>query len=180
MKRAAVVLAEGFEEIEALTPVDLLRRAGVGVSVVGLTSPQITGARGIRVTADMLLEEFDGKTDLLILPGGMPGSRNLAQSARLRELIAIRIKNNEYVAAICAAPALVLGEAGFLQGRKFTCYPGMESHVPGGVYTSRAVESDGPLITSRGVGTAAAFSLALIELLLGPGVKEEVKEKCLL
>lgn len=180
MKRAAVILAEGFEEIEALTPVDLLRRAGIKVHIVGLDSPHVTGARGVRVSADLLFEEFDRQVDLLILPGGMPGSRRLADSEALRSLISKRISDNLWTAAICAAPALVLGEPGFLEGRKFTCYPGMEGKVSGGIYTGSAVEFDGPIITSRGVGTAAVFSLALIEKLLGKDSAQDVAEKCLL
>ena len=180
MKRAAIILAEGFEEIEALTPVDLLRRAGISVQIVGLESSQITGARGVLVTADILFHELDSELDVVILPGGMPGSRNLAKHKGLQDLLLKRNKEKKLLAAICAAPALVFGSLGILHGKKYTCYPGMESKVEGGQYSTEAVVKDGNILTSRGVGTAILFSLEIIRLLLGDEKSRDVSRDCLI
>lgn len=178
--KAVVVLAHGFEEIEAVTPIDLLRRAGVSVTVAGLTTMSVVGARGLSVQCDALLESVSDDWDALVLPGGLPGARHLAESALVARCLQQTIDRGARIAAICAAPALVLGARGLLAGRSYTCYPGMESEVSDGRYLTEAVVVDGPLITSRGVGTAGAFALKLVETLLGPAKAAEVARSVLL
>jgi protein deglycase len=173
-KKALVVLAEGFEEIEAVLPVDVLRRAEIDVTVAGLTGISVTGAHGLTIEADMLFDEYMGIPDAIILPGGMPGAENLAGSPRLRALILSVDSGKKLVAAICASPALVLGPAGVLKNRMATCYPGLESNFPGDVkFSENEVVKDGNIITSRGPGTALAFSLSIVVALAG-GTRADV------
>ena len=168
MKTAAVILAEGLEEVEAITPIDFLRRAGVGVTTVSLGDLMVEGAHGIPLKADVSLKDFPMDADAVIIPGGMPGSANIASEGRVLDIIREFDEKGKLVSAICAAPALVLSAAGVLKGRKFTCYPGMESQAgKEGTFTEDRVVEDGNLITSRGAGTAAEFSAALIGRLAG-------------
>ncbi len=173
---ACILLAAGFEEVEAVTPIDFLRRAGIQVTVVGLGLKTIEGAHGIRIETDIELAALGESTfSAVILPGGMPGSKNLAQSNGVRKLIKQHVGRDGIIAAICAAPALVLGEAcGILDNRKYTCYPGMESHVAKGIYTGADVQRDGQIITARGPGMAGAFAIAIIEALAGVEKAKEV------
>ncbi len=180
MKRVLVALADGFEEIEAVTPLDLLRRAGIEVVVAGVGSLNVTSRRGLKVTCDALLEKGDRNWDALILPGGLPGADNLAASAEVRELLQWGLGQERLVGAICAAPVVVLGALGHLKGRRYTGYPGMAAHDSGGVESAGAVVIDGPLITSRGVGTAGAFSLALIAALVGQETADRIARETLL
>ena len=159
-------LANGFEEIEALTPVDLCRRAGMEVTCVSINDTvEVTGARGISVNADITLKDADfDSADMLILPGGMPGTINLSNC----EALATELKKfaaEKKVAAICAAPS-VLGGLGILNGKTATCYPGFEEKLLGANATTNKVEVDGNVITSRGVGTAIDFALAIITMLV--------------
>ena len=162
-----VFLAEGFEEVEAITPIDLLRRAGFKVITVGVTGKVVTGARGIPVTADITAENLstDG-LEMIVLPGGMPGTKNLAASPEVNSMIDYCVKNDIYTAAICAAPT-ILGNLGLLKGRRATCYPGMEEQLIGAEKVTDRVAVDGKFITSRGAGTAVDFSYALIDALGG-------------
>lgn len=163
-----VCLAEGFEEIEALAPVDILRRAQFEVRTVGVTGEAVTGAHGIRVTADLTPGQVKPETmEMLVLPGGMPGTKNLEASGFVRELLLTAHRNNAWIGAICAAPS-ILGHAGLLKGRKATCFPGFESELTGAQVSSAPVEQDGRLITARGAGTAVAFGLKLAEALSSP------------
>lgn len=180
MKTAVIVLADGFEEIEAITPADLLRRAGVQVLMAGLTGLTVVGARGVRLVADLTLEQVPPGWDLLVLPGGLPGARHLADSSLVQQSIADTLARDAWVGAICAAPALVLGEHGHLAGRSFTGYPGTEDSVAGAFFRPDPVVIDGRLVTSRGVGTAGAFALALISLVVGPQKAREVAQATLL
>lgn len=172
-------LAEGFETIEALTPVDILRRAGIENKTVSITkSRKVTSAHGVSVEADITLDEADfDKADILFLPGGMPGTKNLAACDELMSHVDDFVKNNKTVAAICAAPALTLGERGLLNGRKATCFPGMEEHLKGAQFIKEEVVVDGNIITSRGMGTAIALGLALVEKLEGKAKAEEIGNK---
>ncbi len=167
--KAFVFLAEGFEEIEALTPVDILRRGGVEVVTVGVTGKTVTGSHGIPVVADCGPEGFALPQDaaLLVLPGGMPGTLNLAGSPLVRAALETAVQTGALLGAICAAPT-VLQEAGLLEGRRFTAFPGKLEGA-----TGAAVERDGKLITARSAGVALAFSKALLAALLG----EETAEK---
>ena len=187
-KKAIVLLAEGFEEVEALTPIDYLRRAGVEVTVAAIgTGLAVKGARGITVNADTSLQELARQNqaaaaswDAVVLPGGMPGSTNLAASGETSALITEMAQAGKLVCAICAAPAVVLAPLGILSGKKFTCYPGMETKVQGGVWTEASAVTDGNVITSRGAGTAGVFATTIIEQLLGGADAEKVAKAVLL
>lgn len=176
-KRICVFLADGFEEIEGLTVVDLLRRAEAEVTTVSVTGTKIIhGAHGIDVMADCLFDEmeFEG-IDMLVLPGGMPGTIHLGEHQGLTELLQQYNNSEQYLAAICAAPS-IFGKLGFLEGRKATCYPGMEETLAGAEVVMQPVVTDGHLITSRGMGTAIAFSLTLIALLFGEETAEKMQQ----
>lgn len=180
MARVIVFLAEGFEEVEAVTPIDYLRRSGVEVIVAGIDSLRPTGARGICIQTDILADDLDGAFDGVILPGGMPGSENLAASAAVARTTDTVMKQGGLVAAICAAPVVVLGGLGLLAGRTFTCYPGFEKRVLEGKFREERVVVDGNLITSRGAGTAGDFSIALIRYLLGDTDADEIAKAVIL
>ncbi len=166
-KKAVLFLADGFEEIEALTPIDVLRRAGVEVTVAGISGTSATGAHDVIVQTDIALSELTGDFNLLIFPGGMPGSKNLGESAKAKEMALKQAGEGKLISAICAAPVFTLGAWGILNGKKATCYPGMDKMFPAEVqFTEDRVVVDGNVITSRGPGTALEFSLALVEKLV--------------
>lgn len=183
-----VFLANGFEEIEALTPVDLLRRMNVETKLVAVSSSEnssgdlvITGARGIPVVCDMSLDELingegTDNMDIAVLPGGMPGTLNLRGSKPLMELIDKQNEKGGRIAAICAAPAKILGERGMLKGKKATCYPGMENLMAGAILSADSVATDGNITTSRGMGTAMAFGLEMVKLLLSEAAAKDLAE----
>lgn len=179
-KRALIILAEGFEEIEATAPIDILRRAQVEVIVAGLNNKEICGAHGIKINADILLEEFRQDADALILPGGSPGAENLSKSKKVSELIKAMFKGNKIIAAICASPALVLEPTGILKNKKATCYPGMEKLFSQDVqFCQEAVVRDGNIITSRGPATALPFALAIVEALVDKTTADALGERVL-
>lgn len=181
MKTACILLAEGFEEVEALTPADYLRRAGIEVTLVGIASKIVRGSHGITVQADAGSEALQREYDAVVLPGGMPGARNLAESAAVRACIERHHRDGKLIAAICAAPAVVLhGACDLLKGKKFTGYPGSEDSVRGAIFVSERVVIDGALITSRGPGTAGEFSIAIIAALENQQKAEEVAKHALL
>ncbi len=167
MKESFIFLAEGFEEIEALTVADILRRAGMPVKTVSITSAlQVTGAHGITVTADVLYDNTLFKDPAwLILPGGLPGASNLAGFAPLRGLLE-RQKKSETgrIAAICAAPAVVLGEAGLLDGEKATCYPGFEEKLLGAEFVDCPVVESGKFVTGNGPANAMVWALTIVKV----------------
>lgn len=176
-KKVCVFLADGFEEIEGLTVVDLMRRAGAEVTTVSVTGAKVIhGAHRIDVAADFLFEKmnFDG-VDMLVLPGGMPGTIHLGEHQGLQKLLQEYYKKEQYIASICAAPT-VFGKLGFLDGRKATCYPGMEEELGDAEVTTDSVAVDGHVITSRGMGTAIDFSLVLIGILLGEEKSAQMRE----
>ena len=175
----ALLLADGFEEVEAITPADFLRRAGVDVRLVGIGGGVITGGHGIAVTADTTIDEMSETPEAVIIPGGMPGAENVAASKKALELIRNTFDAGRLVAAICAAPAVVLQKAGVLAGRKATCYPGFESRFQGCVFSADRVVVDGNLITSRGPGTAAEFAVKLVEALAGAEAASDIHRKTL-
>ena len=174
-KRAVVFIAEGFEEVEALTPVDLLRRAGAEVCMAAVGgSLEVTGRSGIRVVCDALIENAEAETaDMLILPGGLPGVTNLGACDELCAMLKKFAREGREIAAICAAPTL-LGQLGILEGKKAICYPGMEDQLLGADVTFDEVVRDGALTTSRGVGTALPFALALIGVLFDAETAEKI------
>lgn len=172
-----VFLAEGFEEIEAVTVVDVLRRAGLTITTVSVSGArEVTGSHGIPVIADELFEyvDHDG-ADLLILPGGMPGTKHLAEHRKLGELLLRYHEQGRRIAAICAAP-IVLGGLGILTGKTATCYPGNEPQLTGAQLSHAAVVTDGNIVTSRGAGTALAFALELVALTAGPEKAKNLRE----
>ena len=175
MKKVSIFLAEGFEEVEALTPADLLRRAGAEVTLVSIgDKKEVAGSHGIVITADHLFAEMDfTEMDLLVLPGGMPGTLNLKAYEPLLELLKEHHAKDRRLAAICAAPT-VLGHAGLLNGKKATCYPGCEDGLTGAICETAPVVTDGVITTSRGVGTAIPFALSLIAQLYGQEKADEI------
>ena len=177
MKNALIILADGFEEVEAVTVIDLLRRAGVVVNVAGLSGKNVTGLHNIVVVADMDLKSvLERDYNMLILPGGGPGTAALAASAETLELVRRYDKNGAYIAAICAAPT-VLAKAGILDGREVTSYPGTENAFDGKFYKTDAVVVSGHIITSRAPGTAITFALTLAEILTGKESADLLREK---
>jgi protein deglycase len=179
--RALIPLAQGCEELEAVTLIDLLRRAGIKVVVAGLTEGPVTASRGTVLVPDTTLAAVAEESfDLIVLPGGLPGADHLAADLRLRGMLQRQVAAQGLTAAICAAPR-VLAEAGLLAGKTATCYPGSVDvwAYPGVTLVDAHVVTDGVVITSRGPGTAIDFALALIERLVGPARREEVESKLL-
>ncbi|HEL9634936.1 TPA: DJ-1/PfpI family protein [Streptococcus suis] len=168
MVKVAVMLANGFEEIEALAPVDIFRRADFQCDMIGLTSIRVEGSHAIKVEADSLFDGDLSQYDLIVLPGGMPGSINLRDDDRLIAELQKAVTNGKRVAAICAAP-IVLDRAGLLAGRRYTCFPGKEADIDLGSHVEENVVVDGPIITSRGAGTSLEFAYTLVDLLGGDG-----------
>ena len=181
MKTALVILAEGFEEVEAVVPVDVLRRAGVRVTIAGVTDLRVKGSRMIGLAADILLKDLVDLPDAVILPGGLPGATNLAKSEEVSKLVKKMNVAGKIVAAICAAPAAVLAPLGILDGKKATCYPGCEADFSKKtVHSKDRVVVDGNIITSQGPGTALEFALAIAVRLAGQDMADNVRDKMLI
>ena len=176
MKTVFVFLADGFEEIEAITPVDVLKRAGLNVQTVSVMEEQtVIGAHGIPVVADKMFADIDlDNAEMLLLPGGLPGATNLDAHQGLSDMIMSFASEGKPLAAICAAP-LVFGNRGLLQGKKATCYPGFESYLAGAEYTAALVETDGNFITAKGPGAAMDFAFAIVEKYCGIEKVNELK-----
>lgn len=170
MTKVAVVLADGFEEIEALTPVDVLRRGQIECDMIGLTDLQVTGSHGITVQADQVFSGDLSGYDMVVLPGGMPGSAHLRDHEGLIAQLQERAAAGARIAAICAAP-IVLERAGLLDGKNYTCFPGKEAEIAHGTHQTDLVVVDGQIVTSRGAGTALAFSYKLLDLAGGNGAE---------
>jgi 4-methyl-5(b-hydroxyethyl)-thiazole monophosphate biosynthesis len=191
--KVLVLLAQGFEEVEALTPVDYLRRADIDVVTAAVGDDiMVTGSHNIPVRADTCLKDLikgnglhPDNWDAVILPGGMPGAANLASSADTGAFLKDMAGKGKWVCAICAAPALVLAPLGLLEGKRFTCFPGMEEKVSGAQWCGDRVVVDGRppkggFITSRGAGTAGEFAVAIISKLLHEAAGKTIAEKVLL
>ena len=172
-------LANGFEEIEALTQVDYLRRTGVEVKTVGINGEYAVGTRKIIVKADCLIEdtEYTSDVDMVILPGGLGGMNAIKSSGKACDIIVKAAKDGKYVAAICASPT-VLAHLGLLKGKECICYPGMENELVagGGIVKNEAVVTDGKFITARAAGASEEFSFELIKLLCGEDMKEQIRK----
>lgn len=177
MKTIYVFLAEGFEEIEALTPIDVLRRAELNVLTVSVMEEQVvTGAHGVPVVADRMFADIHLEdAEMLLLPGGLPGATNLDAHQGLSDMIVAFATERKPLAAICAAP-LVFGNRGLLQGKKATCYPGFETYLTGAEYTAALVETDGNFITAKGPGAAMDFAFAIVEKYCGLEIVNELKQ----
>lgn len=173
-----VFLAEGFEEVEALAPVDVLRRAGAEVRTVGVGGKTVTGARGVPVLADLTDAEaaasgLSGELEMIVLPGGSPGYKNLEKSPVVQKFIDYAFEKGKWIGAICAAPT-ILGRKGLLKGRRAVCFPGMESELTGTVPGEGRVCEDGNLITGIGPGASLEFGLRLSAKLKGESRADEV------
>lgn len=167
-------LANGFEEVEALTPVDYLRRAGIPVTTVGVGGKNIVGAHGIGVTADICdTAATPEDIEMIVLPGGMPGTTNLDASDVVHLFIDKAVEVGAHLAAICAAPS-VYGKLGLLTGKKAVCYPGFEEYLKGAEFTDRGVVTDGNVTTARAAGSAADFAFELIRVLRGTAAAEKI------
>jgi len=187
-KKAILLLVEGFEEVEAITPIDYLRRANVEVTVAAIgTSLTVRGSRGLTVVADTTLPDLIKRNeakaeiwDAIVLPGGNPGAPNLAASTEAAALVREMTAAGKLICAICAAPALVLAPMGLLAGKTFTCFPGFEEKVQGGHWSQERVVTDGQLITSRAAGTTGDFSIAIIKTLVSEAEGDRVAKAVLL
>lgn len=177
MSRVYIFLADGFEDIEGLTVVDLMRRAGIQIDTVSITDTKtVTTSHGIEMKADRIFSETDfSDADMLVLPGGMPGTKYLGEYKPLTELLQSFYEKGGKVAAICAAPS-VFAELGFLEGRKATSYPSFMDRLHGAVLTEEPVAVDGNVTTSRGLGTAIDFALSLIGQLEGMDKAQKIAE----
>lgn len=179
-KKVAVHLADGFEEIEAITIIDVLRRAGVDVVTVSITGKlDVYGAHQIKVSADVIFEQVNyDEIFMIVLPGGMPGSSNLNEHKDLRAQIVLFNDANKQLAAICAAP-LVYGNLGILNGRRAVCYPGFEKYLKGADILNIPVTESGNITTGRGPGVAIKFALKLVEKLVSVQKAEQVADQML-
>jgi len=172
-----VFLATGFEDIEAIAPVDIMRRAGLEVQTVSITGERVvTSAHGVGITSDILLSDVDfSGAEMLVLPGGLPGSTNLDACQPLTAAIKRHFEAGGAIAAICAAP-LVFGHLGLLQGRRATCYPGVEGELKGATYTAAIVEQDGNIITGKGPAAAFEFGYTIVDFFLGEGASMPLRQ----
>jgi 4-methyl-5(b-hydroxyethyl)-thiazole monophosphate biosynthesis len=192
IKKAIVLLAEGFEEVEAVTPIDYMRRAGIEVTIAALAAqeqcdglPVLKGSRGIQVNADTFLGKLLPKAadwDAVVAPGGLKGAENLAACKTTGAFLKDMAAAGKLACAICAAPALVFSPLGLLAGKKYTCYPGMEERVKDktAIWSEDRVVTDGNIITSRGAGTAGEFATAIINKLLGEETGKKIAASVLL
>lgn len=175
-----ILLANGFEEIEALTPADIFKRAGLAVSLVGIDGEYVTGVHGITVKTDIFKNEqilktlSNNKTELILFPGGMPGASNLDASQVTDIFLAEADQSQAYIAAICAAP-MILGKRGYLRGKKATCYPGFEKYLDGAEIIDAGAVADGRFITGRAMGAALEFSLLMTSKLKGDAAANDIR-----
>jgi 4-methyl-5(b-hydroxyethyl)-thiazole monophosphate biosynthesis len=177
MSQALIFLGTGYEEVEMLTVVDMLRRADISIDMVSITGArEVTSSHKVTITADKLLEEVDfSAADMLILPGGIPGTPNLRSCETLCRQLKTFATNGKWVAAVCAAPT-ILGELEILKGKKATCYPSFSDKLATGDYVKQPVVVDGHVITSRGMGTCIEFAGAIIEALKDKATADAVKQ----
>ena len=178
MKKVYVFLADGFEDVEALIPVDVLRRGGVDVTTVSISDfPLVTSAHGVNIEADIMFEQGDfSDADLIFLPGGMPGASNLFAHKGVCKVVVDQFAAGKKVAAICAAPGVVLGQLGILEGKKATCYPGFEQMLDGATYTADLVTVDGNVTTAEGPAAAFPYAYELLSQLVSKEVSDQVAE----
>lgn len=179
-KTVLIPIADGTEEIEAVTMIDVLRRAGAQVAVASVSQLQITASRKVRIAADGLIAQFASQSfDCIALPGGMPGAEHLRDNPILSALLKQQHQAGNLYAAICASPAVILEPLGLLAGKKATCYPSMQDTLPDRSAASQRVVVDGNCITSQGPATAMEFALAIVEALFGKERRNQVAEPML-
>lgn len=178
MQKIAVHLAEGFEEIEAISIIDVLRRADFDVNIVSVSGNfVVTGSHNIKIMADSLFESVDyNLIDMIVLPGGMPGSTNLNNHEGLKTQILNFHENGKPLGAICAAP-IVFGNLGILKGEKATCYPGFEDELKGAKVTGNFIEQAGTIVTGKGAGVAIDFGLKIVQMLKGKKLADDLARK---
>ncbi len=171
-----LLLADGFEDIEALAPTDILRRAEIDVKTVGIENKTVTSAHGVTVLTDILIDEVS-KEDMtmLVLPGGA-GHTNLDSSDKVHNLIDYAANNEIYIAAICASPSII-GKRGLLAGKKYTCFPGFEKFVTDGIFTGEKAVWDGKFLTAKGAGAASDFGFKMVEIFKGLKTAQQLKEQ---
>ncbi|MBP0979188.1 MAG: DJ-1/PfpI family protein [Oscillospiraceae bacterium] len=176
----AIFLAQGFEEIEAISVIDVLRRAEIDVCIVGLSSIYVTGSHGITIKCDVLESDFvfSSKIKMIVFPGGMPGTLNLQQSEFINNVIDYALDKKMYIAAICAAP-MILGQLGLLRDREAVCFPDFQDRLFGAIITDKNVCKDGKFITARGPGAALEFSFEILGVLVGSVEAEKIKKDML-
>ena len=182
MSKVFVILAEGFEEVETITVVDYLRRAGVEVAMVAAgDNIQVTGVYGVKIIADMMLSDIKDPQDNrgIYVPGGLPGTENLKDNQAVIDLVKEMAEAGKLVASICAGP-IILSKAGVIDGKKITAYPGYEKELLGSIYKEKPVVRDGNIITSRGPATAGAMAIEMIKYLQGEEKAKEVGKIVLL
>ena len=172
-----VFLANGFEETEAIAPIDILRRNGKEVVTVGIGEEVITSSHGVTVVTDVTEVDIamSDEIEMIVLPGGMPGTLNLEKNRTVQDTIEYCAENGKYIAAICAAPSII-GRKGLLKGKRATCFPGFEEFLEGAEFTGEPVEWDGNIITARGAGVATQFGLKLVEVLSGKPAADKIQE----
>ena len=172
-----VFLAEGFEEVEALATVDVLRRAGLAVKTVGVTGATVSGSHSIPVVCDTVIDavEPDGSIEAVVLPGGMPGTLNLENDEKVNSFIDFAVANGKYVCAICAAPS-ILGKKGLLEGKEAVCFPGFEEYLYGAKLSENSVCVDGKIITAKACGVALKFGKVIAEQFIGKEKADELWE----
>ncbi|QFI14722.1 DJ-1 family glyoxalase III [Borrelia sp. CA_690] len=177
-----IILANGFEDIEAIVPIDILRRGNVNIKVISANDNNVvTSSKGVSFLADDVISNCKQNCfDLIILPGGIPGVTNLFNSKELDLILKDMNSKGKFIAAICASPAIVLAAKGLLGANKFTCYPGLEKNVLDGEFVDENVVRSNNFITSKGVGTAFEFAFTLLEMVKGKQVMEDVKKATLL
>lgn len=169
-----VFLADGCEEIEALSPVDILRRAKIEVQTVGIGSHEVVGANGIKIVCDTEISKVSGNPDGVILPGGMPGAENLFKNEKVKDIINLCARNDKLIAAICASP-MILGRLGILEGKKACCYPGFEKELKDAEVSNEHLCVDGKIITAKGPGVSLEFALKVVEVFVGSRVASDVR-----
>lgn len=180
MPRVVIVLAEGFEEVEAVAVIDVLRRAGIDTVIAGLSDGPVASARKVRVIPDTVIDTVKPEDfDMIVLPGGQPGSDNLNADPRVKDLIMGFSQKGKLTGAICAAP-IVLANAGVLKGKHVTSYPSYKDRLEGALYEERSVVEDGNIVTSRGAGTALNFGLAIVAKLVSKEKALKIKEAMLI
>ncbi len=171
-----ILMADGFEDIEALEPVDIMRRAGIGVKTVGVMGKNATSSHDVTIETDILIDDVNtGDIEILVLPGG-PGHTNLDESEKVHKLISYALENDIYIAAICASPS-ILGKRGILDGKKYTCFPGFEEFAPNGIFTGEKTTLDGKILTGKGAGAASDFGFKMVEILKGKDISEKLRKE---